>query len=229
LASFLVVRLATAVAVCTLVGAPAAAEPAKVSGQTCVDQEIANRLAVKRRRRGHQDLLFIKQARHELSALGGTYVSDLYSSTYVVGGAYTFHMTEDAAVEIAGAVTHAKAELIRALEDGRGQVLVDTDARTLFFESLLLWSPVHGKLRLGGNITHFDVHLAAGVGVVDAQTSRGAAGVGGMGVKLFFGRAIALRIDARDHVFRQELLDRQFLVNDVSVTLGLSLFLPWRN
>ena len=27
-----------------------------------------------------------------------------------------------------------------------------------FFESLLLWSPVYGKLRLGGTIVHFDIH-----------------------------------------------------------------------
>jgi hypothetical protein len=30
-------------------------------------------------------------------------------------------------------------------------------------------------------------------------------------------------------VFRQELLEERFLVNDLSVTLGLSLFLPLRN
>ena len=37
----------------------------------CVDQEIADRLAVKRKRRGAVDRLFVKQARHELTALGG--------------------------------------------------------------------------------------------------------------------------------------------------------------
>ena len=59
--------------------------------------------------------------------------------------------------------------------------------------------------------------------------SLGALGVAGIGFKLFMGRALALRLDARDHVYRQELLDEQFLVNDVSVTLGLSVFLPFRN
>jgi outer membrane beta-barrel protein len=88
---------------------------------------------------------------------------------------------------------------------------------------------VYGKLRLGGTITRFDIHLDAGVGVVDSQTSRGAAGVGGIGLKFFIGEAIAVRIDARDHVFQQELLDEQFLVNDISVTAGLSLFLPLSN
>jgi hypothetical protein len=39
---------------------------------------------------------------------------------------------------------------------------------------------------------------------------------------------VALRFDARDHVYRQELLGSGFVVNDVAVTLGLSMFLPWR-
>src|SRR5262245_26539261 len=69
----------------------------------------------------------------------------------------------------------------------------------------------------------------AGRGVVDSPTSRGASGVGGIGVKLFAGNAVAIRLDARDRVYRQELLEEHFLVNDVALTMGLSLFLPLRN
>jgi outer membrane beta-barrel protein len=195
----------------------------------CIDQEIADRLAVKRKRRKVVDRLFVKQQRHELSLIGGYYVSDLFSSTYAVGAAYTYHMTENTAVELSAALTHADAELVRALEGERDEVVEDDFAQVRFFESLLLWSPVYGKLRLGGTVMRFDLHLGAGVGVVDSQTSRGAAGVGGLGFKLFVGRAVAIRLDARDHVFRQELLEERFLVNDLSVTLGLSLFLPLRN
>lgn len=195
----------------------------------CIDQEIADRLAVKRKRRGAVDRLFVKQARHELTLGGGYYVSDLFSATWVAGLAYTYHMTENTAVELGASLTHADADVIRAIEDGRGEVLEDDFARVWFAESLLVWTPVYGKLRLGGTVARFDIHLDAGVGVVDSSTSRGAAGVGGLGLKLFVSEALALRIDARDHVFRQELLDEHFLVNDVSLTLGLSLFLPPRN
>jgi outer membrane beta-barrel protein len=196
---------------------------------TCVDQEIADRLAIKRKRRGHQETLFVKQQRHELTAMGGYYVSDLYSSTYVIGAAYTFHMTNESAIEMSFAMTHANADIIRALEDQRGTIVDDNYADVLFAESLLVWSPIHGKFRMGGSIMHFDLHLDAGVGVVDSQTSRGVTGVGGFGMKVFMGKAVALRFDVRDHVFQQELLDKSFLVNDVSATLGLSLFLPLGN
>jgi outer membrane beta-barrel protein len=197
--------------------------------QMCVDQEIADRLAIKRKRRGAVDRLFVKQGRHELTLGGGYYASDLLSGTYIVGAAYTYHMTDETAVEFGGAFTHANADLIRALEDDRATVLAETYPRVLIGESLLVWSPVYGKLRLGGSIVHFDLHADVGVGVIDSKTSRGAAGVLGFGLKLFLGQAVALRIDARNRTFRQELLDERFLVNDSAITASFSLFLPFHN
>jgi outer membrane beta-barrel protein len=197
--------------------------------EMCIDQEIADRLAIKRKRRGAVDRLFVKQGRHELSVGAGYYASDLLSGTYLAGGSYTFHMTDETAVEFAGWWTHANADIIRALEDKRGVLLTDTYARMIFAESLLVWSPVYGKLRLGGTIVHFDLHADAGVGVIDSKTSRGAAGVLGFGIRLFMGQAVAFRIDARNRTFRQDLLDERFLVNDTAVTAGFSVFLPFHN
>lgn len=222
------------VAAALAIAAPARAEDrvAKVELRTtemCVDQEIADRLAIKRKRRGAVDRLFVKQGRHELTVGGGYYASDLLSGTYLVGAAYTYHMTDQTAVEFAGAYTHANADVVRALEDMRGELLEDTYARMIFGESLLVWSPVYGKLRLGGSIVHFDLHADIGVGVIDSKTSRGASGVLGFGIKLFVGQAAAFRIDARNRTFRQELLEERFLVNDTAVTASLSLFLPFSN
>ena len=197
--------------------------------EMCIDQEIADRLAIKRKRRGAVDRLFVKQGRHELSIGGGYYASDLLSGTYIASGSYTYHMTDETAVEFGGAYTHANADVIRALEDKRGVVLTETYARMLFGESLLVWSPVYGKLRLGGSIVHFDLHADIGVGVIDSKTSRGASGVLGFGMRLFMGKAAAFRIDARNRTFRQELLDERFLVNDSAVTASLSIFLPFSN
>jgi outer membrane beta-barrel protein len=195
----------------------------------CIDQEIADRLAIKRKRRGAVDRLFVKQGRHEISIMGGYYDSDLLSGTYVLSAAYTYHMTDQTAVEFTGSYTHANADIVRALEDGRGTVLADTYATVYFGESVLQWSPIYGKLRLGGEVVHFDMHADIGVGVVDSGTSRGAAGVAGFGIKLFAGQWAAIRFDVRDRTYRQELLDEHFLVNDIAVTAGFSVFLPFHN
>jgi outer membrane beta-barrel protein len=207
----------------------AEAKPVERTTEMCIDQEIADRLAIKRKRRGAVDRLFVKQGRHELSLGGGYYASDLLSGTYIVGGSYTYNMTDETAVEFAGWWTHANADIVRALEDKRGVVLTDTYAQMIFAESLLVWSPVYGKLRLGGTVVHFDLHADAGVGVIDSKTSRGAAGIFGFGIKLFAGQAVAFRIDARDRTFRQDLLDERFLVNDLALTMGFSVFLPFHN
>ena len=230
------VAIGSIIAVALATGADAYAEaetptPSKLSRVTgiCIDKEIADRLAVKRKRRGAVDRLFVKQARHEFTLNGGYYVSDLFSSTYTAGGGYTYHMTEHTAVEMAYAFTHANADVIRAIEGERGSVLDDDFATTHLVHSMLVLTPVYGKLRLGGTVMRFDIHVDAGVGVVVSETNRGAMGVGGLGFKLFVSNAVAIRLDARDHVYQQELLDEQFLVNDLSLTFGLSLFLPLGN
>ena len=49
-----------------------------VRAQECIDEEAAARLSVKRKRRGRVPRVFVKAQRHELSLLGGWFVSDLF-------------------------------------------------------------------------------------------------------------------------------------------------------
>jgi outer membrane beta-barrel protein len=226
--AFLVRGITLALTLALLVGAAERPAHAAETPGECIDPEAAERLSVKRKRRGRVPRVFVKAQRHELSALGGWFVSDLFSGAPMVGAAYTYHMTEDAAIEATYLRTTNDAELARAIEDGRAQLIKDLAAPVTFASSTLLWYPLHGKLRAGGSVVYFDLHLDLGVGAVDSPTSRGAMGIGGAGFKIYSGRAFAIRFDARDHVYRQELLDSKFIVNDVSVTLGLSMFLPWR-
>jgi outer membrane beta-barrel protein len=214
------------VAAARLLAALAVLGLAAAARAECVDQELAEKAAYKRKRRERVPRDFVKAQRHELSLVGGYFVSDLYEATYVLGGAYTYHMTEDTAVEGSFLWTHANAQIVRAVEDGRAVTMKDLYAPTMFFGSTLIWYPFHGKLQFGGDVIHFDVHLDAGVGAVDSPTSRGVTGIGGLGFKFFGGPALAVRIDVRDLVYQQELLDQKYLVNDLTVLAGLSLFLP---
>ncbi len=81
-------------------------------------------------------------------------------------------------------------------------------------------------MRLGGGISHLDLYVTLGGGVVDSVLSSDLAGNGGMGMKFFIGHAFAIRVDVRDHVFREQLLAEQELVNNLTATLGFSLYLP---
>jgi len=191
----------------------------------CIDENVKADLFAKRKRRDVRDRLFQQTNRHELTALGGYYVSDLFDGTWVAGAAYAYHMTEDFSVEAQGAITHLASRSEIALEQNFS-VLAGKPRRELLFDADLVWNPAHGKLRLGGAIQHFDLYVAAGAGVIDSVLSSDIAGNAAVGLKFFMGRAMAFRIDVRSYVYRQQLLAKKEWVNDVTSTLGLSFFLP---
>jgi outer membrane beta-barrel protein len=192
----------------------------------CVDDTVKADLDAKRRRRSAKERLIQKTNRHELGVRGGQYVSDLFDMSYVVGALYAYHLTEDFAVEASASYTRMRSgggpELERIFT-----VLGGQKRQSLLFFSNLVWSPLHAKLQSGSSITHFDVQLTAGAGVVDSALSSGIAGNGGVGFMFMLGRAVALRIDLRDYVYRQELLTRRLIVNDLAITGGVSMLLPF--
>jgi outer membrane beta-barrel protein len=194
-------------------------------GDACIDENVKADLFEKRKRRDVREHLFQQTNRHEVTLEGGYYASDLFDGTWVVGGAYAYHMTEDFAVETAASWTRltsvAGAELERTFS-----LLAGKDRRSLTFDADLVWDPAHGKLRFGGSIVHFDLYVAGGAGVIDSVVSNDIAANGGLGLKFFIGRAMAVRVDLRDHTYRQQLLDRKEWVNDVTTMLGIGIFLP---
>jgi outer membrane beta-barrel protein len=202
----------------------------KVARAQCVDEELEQELVGGRHYRGVQERLFTKAFRHELSAMGGWYAADLYSSSYVVGGAYTFHFSEDLALEASVELTRFTSAVTDAYERRYPQIQVldrpDKPGRLYFGH--LVWSFAYGKLRwLGDGTSRFDFNLAFGAGVTDDSTSRGVTASAGIGTKLYFGKWFAVRFDARDHVLREVLVGDEHLVNDVLITLGVSVFIPF--
>jgi outer membrane beta-barrel protein len=198
------------------------------TADACIDENVKADLFAKRKMRTTRERLFQQTNRHELTVQGGYYVSDLFDGTYVYGGAYTYHMTEDLAVEASGSYTRLTSsggpELERTFS-----VLAGKPRRQLGFDANIVWVPAHAKMRLGGGISHLDLYLTAGGGIVDSVLSSDLAGNAGIGMKFFldsWGHLLAIRVDVRDHVFRQQLLAEKELVNDLTATLGLSVYLP---
>jgi outer membrane beta-barrel protein len=203
-----------------------AAPAADGKGDACIDENVKADLFAKRKQRTTRERLFQQTNRHELTVWGGYYVSDLFDGTWTAGGAYTYHMTEDLAVEASGSYTRLTSsggpELERTFT-----VLMNKPRGERVFSADLIWAPAHAKMRLGGSITHFDFYLALGGGIVDSVLSEDLAGNGGFGLKFFLGHAFAIRFDVRDFVYRQSLLSQVMLVNDLTATLGLSVYIPF--
>jgi len=196
----------------------------------CVDQELEQQLVGGRHYRGVEERLFTKAYRHEFSAMGGYYAADLYSSNWIAGGAYTFHFSEDLALEASVAFTRFHSAVTDAYERRYPdiQVLSRADRPGTLYFGHLVWSFAYGKLRwMGDGISRFDFNVAFGTGVTDDSTSRGATASAGIGTKFYFGKWFAIRLDARDHVLREVLVGDEHVVNDVMITVGASVFFPF--
>ncbi len=196
----------------------------------CVDEELKQELIGGRHYRGVQDRLFTKAFRHELSAMGGYYGADLYSSNWVVGGAYTFHFSESLGLEASFQYTRFRTAVTDSYERRYPEIQVEDRTNKPGFLSFghLLYSFAYGKLRwFGSGIGRFDFNFALGAGVTDDSTSRGITGSFGFGAKLYFGKWFAIRADVRDHILRQTLVGEDHLVNDVILTIGPSVFIPF--
>jgi outer membrane beta-barrel protein len=199
--------------------------PAKAQ---CIDEAIRDELNARRRYRGVQKRLFQKTGRHEISGMAGVYAADLLSASYLLQGAYTFHVSEDFALEASFAYTRAESDLVRIVEQDTSFTALRLDTPVYIYQGHLLWSLGYGKLRwFNGSISRFDLFAAIGAGVTDNQTAEGLTLSAGLGLKMFFGDWFALRLDVRDQVLSQELLGISEVVNNLAATLGFSVFLPF--
>jgi len=220
-------RLATLALVVGFAAPVAAAwAPSTARGQ-CIDEAIRDELNARRRYRGVRPRLFQKAGRHEISAMGGLYAADLYSSSWMVQGAYTYHVTEELGLEASFAYTRSDSEVVRIIEDDLNVSLLRESTDVYVYQAHVLWSLAYGKLRwFGDGISRFDLHLAVGGGITDNESARGLTFSAGLGLKLYFTEWFAVRFDVRDQVLQQEILGASRIVQNLTATLGLSVFLP---
>jgi outer membrane beta-barrel protein len=201
--------------------------PAPVDAQ-CIDEAIRDELNARRQYRGVQERLFQKALRHELSVLGGAYAADLTSSSWVAAAAYTFHFSEDLALEALFGHTRSRSELVDIIEERQGTDLVRDDVPVWLYQGHLVWTLAYGKLRwFGSRISRFDFNLALGGGVTDNRSAQSLTFSGGLGLKFFPNEWLAVRVDLRDQLLTQELLGESRIVNNLMATLGMSVFIPF--
>ncbi len=196
----------------------------------CVDEELKADLVGGRHYRGVQERLFTKAFRHELSGMGGYYGGDLFSSSWLAGGAYTFHFSEDLGLEASVQFTRFRTAVTDTYERRYPQVQVEerTNRPGRLYFGHLVWSFAYGKMRwMGGGITRFDFNAALGAGVTDDSTAQGLTGSFGLGTKWYLNKWFAVRFDVRDHILRETLIGEDHLVNDILVTGGFSIFIPF--
>lgn len=175
-------------------------------------------------RKGVQKRTFLKRMRFEISAIGGFVAGDVVSSTYTYGGALAFFPSEDFGLEAAATVMPVDFKLEEPYTgfDRRQRF---SPGNALQVVAGVALTPFHAKFKFTEtNIVHGDLVLAAGAGQTFHESVQGMTFYGGVGIRLYLAKNLAIRVDFRDHVVGQEVVGRGRVGHNISILMGLSLW-----
>ena len=205
---------------------PASAQkPSETAIPNCLDQSISDQLGQSLRPRGVQKREFLKKHQLQVVARGGLFASDLLSSSYIVGGAAAFYLTEDLGLEVSFDMTPVALDLDKPLSKFFGDDRFESSMGYLPMASLL-WSPIHAKLRMGDGIVHSDIIFSAGGGRLVHESVQGIATQAGMALEMYLSQWVTLRFDIRDILLIQEAVSETRLSNNITATFGIALWIP---
>jgi len=204
---------------------PSGSRPSEVPIPNCLDQSIIGELGQSLRPRGVQKREFLKQGQVEVVARGGLYASDLLSSSYMVGGAAAFYLTEDLGVEVSLDRTPVALDLDKPLSEFFGDDRFTPGTGYLALAGLV-WSPIHAKLRTADGIMHSDIVFTAGGGRMFHDSVQGLATQIGVALELYTSQWVTLRFDVRDVILVQEAVAETRLTNNIMATFGIALWIP---
>lgn len=186
-----------------------------------------------------EGMLYDKSGRFELGLFGGVIPNDPFLTYVPFGARLDYHFANSVAVEVGGswAGVALDSELTTFLKDNR-QVDVETDLRDIQqwrANAAVVWSPLYGKLALlQRKLSHFDLYVLAGFGVVSTQLPNAdrdgtvseikPEGIAGLGVRVFVNDWLSVRTEYRQGFFA-EGGDEGGVAVPVELTLGLAFLL----
>jgi outer membrane beta-barrel protein len=206
---------------------PAGADdlPSEAPLPSCLDKTIKDELGRELHPRGVQKKDFLKVHKVEIAVKGGLYAGDLTSSSWVGGGALVFWFTEDLGLQTSFEVTPIALDLDEPLAEFFGDDRFKPGMGYLGLASLL-WSPIHAKLKIGGDIVHADLIVNAGAGRLVHDSVQGIAFDGGFMLDLFTSKWVTFRFEARDVMAVQEAVAETRFTNNIVTTAGIAFWIP---
>ncbi|MBW2699340.1 MAG: outer membrane beta-barrel domain-containing protein [Deltaproteobacteria bacterium] len=180
--------------------------------------------------------LFDKSGRVELSLFPMTSLSlnDAFYQKFGGGLSAAYFFTESMGAQVM--LTYSlNVETSNAAYFGRKEEYVPyAGKRSILANADFIWAPLYGKINLASEfVMHFDTYLMIGLGVLGSEQVEGSnfgfAGDVGLGLRFFFSRMFALKLEIKDYmVFNDAVSFRSQEVADVQhqlyFNLGLSMF-----
>jgi outer membrane beta-barrel protein len=160
----------------------------------------------------------------EVGAYAGVMSIEDFGSNFVYGIRAAYHITEDFFAEAAYGRTEADETSYETLSGG-AKLLTDSQRQFDYYNISLGYTLFPGEAFIGsGHAFNTAFYLIAGVGNTEFADDSHFTVNAGAGYRFLLTDWIALRVDARDYIFKSDLLGNDKTTNNLEFTGGVSFF-----
>lgn len=211
-----------------------AAEAQEAKSDDSVGKPLADRIKAVSRK------FVLKKNRFELTTSAGLSVNDAFFRNYVLQLDGTYHIAESFAVELRLGLPFF-GQALGPVDFLRGEYDTLTNiVRPAYYGHLsAIFTPLYGKVSMFSEwIWHYDLYLAAGVGVTGIGILSGAnldmAALGhmpsmnvGIGMRSFITKWMSVHVDARDYIYPSVTEGLSNMQNLLIISVGAGFFFPF--
>jgi outer membrane beta-barrel protein len=159
----------------------------------------------------------------EVGAFLGTYATESFGASAVVGLRFGYHFTEDMFMEATLAQTKVSDDTFRQVLPGG---VFGGNSQTLKYVNLSTgFNVLPGEVFLGSRRAKATaVYLIGGVGSTHFNEQRRQTLNFGLGMRVLLAERWAVRVDMRDHVFSLDLLGKRQSTQNLEFSAGVSRY-----
>lgn len=160
----------------------------------------------------------------EVGLFAGTIGIEDFGSSVVYGGRIAYHFTEDLFAEATIGTSKAGKTSYEDLS-GSAQLLTDSERQFTYYDLSAGWNVLPGEVFMPRKYAMpAAIYVELGIGSTRFAGDDHFTVALGTGLRLVVNKWLALHIDARDHMFRSDLLGKDKLTQNLQFTLGATAF-----
>ncbi|HUG23551.1 outer membrane beta-barrel domain-containing protein, partial [Piscinibacter sp.] len=159
----------------------------------------------------------------EAGLFAGTYATQNFGSSAVVGLRLGYHVTEDIFVQAAFAQTNVSDEAFRRVLPGG--IFPQPEEKLTYYNLSAGYNLLPGEVFIGRNRAKLSsIYVIGGVGSTSFNEQRRQTINFGLGMRVLLADWAAVQVDMRDHVFSMDLLGKRESTQNLELTAGVTFF-----
>lgn len=159
----------------------------------------------------------------EAGLFAGTYATQNFGASPVVGVRLGYHVTEDVFAEAALARTRVSDESFRQILPGG--VFAQQKQSLSYANVSAGWSVLPGEVFFGKSVAKASaLYVIGGIGTTHFNEQKRQTIHLGLGMRLFLKDWAALQVDMRDHLYSLDLLGKRQNTQNLEMTAGVTFF-----